>query len=107
MRRVARSGNVLLRLALRQGARLRPGLRGGAHFHGDALPDDRALRVPLLHVLERDAEDNTFAVIFTLMRQVISDMQSRNATLEDYEQVMSTAVAAAAAWRQLWRLLDH
>jgi pimeloyl-ACP methyl ester carboxylesterase len=49
------------------------------------------LEDPPLFVGERDLADNSFAVIFTLMRQVISDLQSRRAPLEDYETMMASA----------------
>jgi pimeloyl-ACP methyl ester carboxylesterase len=49
------------------------------------------LEDPPLYVGERDSGDDTFTVIFTLMRQVTRDMQGRNAPVGDYEAMMATA----------------
>jgi pimeloyl-ACP methyl ester carboxylesterase len=49
------------------------------------------LEDPPLYVGERDPGDDSFTMIFTLMRQVISDLQSRHAPLEEYEALMASA----------------
>ena len=49
------------------------------------------LEDPPLYVGERDPADNSFTTIFALMRQVIIDLQSRSAALEEYEAMMASA----------------
>lgn len=49
------------------------------------------LEDPPLYVGERELGDDSFTMIFTLMRQVISDLQSRHAPLEEYEALMASA----------------
>jgi pimeloyl-ACP methyl ester carboxylesterase len=49
------------------------------------------LEDPPLYVGERDPADNSFTTIFALMRQVIIDLQSQSAPLEEYEAMMATA----------------
>jgi len=47
------------------------------------------LEDPPLYVGERG--DDSFTMIFTLLRQVISDLQSRDASLEEYETLLASA----------------
>jgi pimeloyl-ACP methyl ester carboxylesterase len=49
------------------------------------------LEDPPLFVGKRGPGDDSFTTIFTLMRQVISDLQSRHAPLEEYETLMASA----------------
>ena len=49
------------------------------------------LEDPPLYVSERDMTDDSFTVIFTLMRQVTRDMQGRGASLEEYETMLASA----------------
>ena len=49
------------------------------------------LEDPPLYVLDRDEGDDTFTVIFTLMRQVTRDMQRRSAPVEEYEAMLASA----------------
>jgi pimeloyl-ACP methyl ester carboxylesterase len=53
------------------------------------------LEDPPLYVGERDVADDSYTMIFTLMRQVISDLQSRRAPLEDYETIIASAPSRA------------
>ena len=49
------------------------------------------LEDPPLYMGERGSTDDSFTMIFTLMRQVISDLQRRHAPLEDYETLIASA----------------
>jgi pimeloyl-ACP methyl ester carboxylesterase len=49
------------------------------------------LEDPPLYMGERGPTDDSFTVIFTLMRQVISDLQRRHAPLEEYETLIASA----------------
>lgn len=53
------------------------------------------LEDPPLYVGGRDPADDSFTMIFTLMRQVTSDLQSRHAPLEEYETLMASAPSRA------------
>jgi pimeloyl-ACP methyl ester carboxylesterase len=65
-----------------------------AHTVAWARPDlvrGVLLEDPPLYLGARDLADDSFTVIFTLMRQVIIDLQSRQAPLEDYQTMMASA----------------